>query len=133
MVYNRRLHLFWPIFIEKSVPADDNTYERGTADHLRRDEKYWEIKIAWSEYKNNKWSAKQVSPEVIDKYELQEQDPGSVDPDYRAVLKPIFSKMFSPEGFTFKGSIDTDTFLISSRKSQIAEVSKLPSNMSKYS
>jgi peptidoglycan hydrolase-like protein with peptidoglycan-binding domain len=58
VVWNGRLHIFWPIFTEKAVQpqsASTNTPPR----------KYWEIKLAWSEYKNNKWSAKQLSSEYL--------------------------------------------------------------------
>jgi len=51
VVWNRRLHLFWPIFTEK---AD----EEG-----QPPKKYLEIQIAWSEYRRGKWSAKKMSSE----------------------------------------------------------------------
>lgn len=52
--WNRRLYIFWPIFTEKAEePSSPNTNEAV--------KKYWEIKLAWSEYRNDKWSSKQLS------------------------------------------------------------------------
>lgn len=73
VVYNRRLYLFWPLFAKKNdstlpspdgVPATEN----------------WEIRLAWSEYRQNAWSPKQVSggslvyPEVYYKEKIQRGD-----------------------------------------------------------
>src|SRR5439155_4827402 len=56
VVWNRRLHIFWPILTEKAVEAT-----RGS--NNTPPDKYFEIKLAWSEYKNGKWSAKQMMSE----------------------------------------------------------------------
>lgn len=63
--WNRRLYLFWAIFTEKS--------EQPTKEQRKNDDdpnKYWEIKLAWSEYKNERWSPKKVSKDYLrfDKY-----------------------------------------------------------------
>ncbi len=50
VVWNRRLHLFWPIFTGKENKEEEIS-------------KYWEIQIAWSEYKNGKWTPNKVSKE----------------------------------------------------------------------
>jgi Tc toxin complex TcA C-terminal TcB-binding domain/Neuraminidase-like domain/Salmonella virulence plasmid 28.1kDa A protein/Putative peptidoglycan binding domain len=138
VVWNRRLHLFWPIYTEKAnqnpdlskkreqsiehkqyYPPADSVYSKSLSDlrwtgekwvrRVKQDgdpkegftvtdpvpfnngslagweykgngtwlepgkeidkpnapEKYWEIQIAWSEYKNDKWSAKKISEEVL--------------------------------------------------------------------
>lgn len=57
VVWNRRLYLFWPIFTEKAKKGGKQGEEP---------EKYWEIKLAWSEYRNGKWSAKKISSEYIE-------------------------------------------------------------------
>lgn len=50
VVYKGRLRLFWPVFDEKKQdPAPP----------------YWEIKLAWSEYQDGKWSPKTVSEASI--------------------------------------------------------------------
>jgi Tc toxin complex TcA C-terminal TcB-binding domain/Neuraminidase-like domain/Salmonella virulence plasmid 28.1kDa A protein/Putative peptidoglycan binding domain len=59
VIWNRRLYLFWPIFTVKQkekevkVPAPGSTMEKG--------EKELEIQLAWTEYKNGKWSAKKLA------------------------------------------------------------------------
>jgi Tc toxin complex TcA C-terminal TcB-binding domain/Neuraminidase-like domain/Salmonella virulence plasmid 28.1kDa A protein len=58
VVYNRRIHLFWPIFAEKSDP---NTQDTSQSNPAPKPVKYLEVKLAWSEYKQGKWIAKQVS------------------------------------------------------------------------
>ncbi|MBI4538056.1 MAG: hypothetical protein HY704_00930 [Gemmatimonadetes bacterium] len=63
VVHNRRLMLFWPVFTEA---ADENTPE-GEAP-----EKYWEIQLAWSEYRDGAWSAKKVSEEALTTQALEE-------------------------------------------------------------
>lgn len=63
VVYNSRLYLFWAVFTEQSeqptnipIPnAGDNSF------HVQPPDKYWQIQMAYSEYKNGKWSPKKVS------------------------------------------------------------------------
>jgi Neuraminidase-like domain len=50
VVWNRRLYLFWPIFTKKAEEGSDKTYE---------------VKIAWGEYRQNKWSNKKTSQSSI--------------------------------------------------------------------
>ena len=59
VVWNQRLYLFWPIFTEKANEATKLEKEGS------KPSKYWQIQLAWSEYKNGKWSAKKVSIETI--------------------------------------------------------------------
>jgi hypothetical protein len=59
-VYNRRLYLFWPLFREKAdenVSLEENTPEKPF--------KYYEIQLAWTEYKDGKWLAKRISNEIV--------------------------------------------------------------------
>lgn len=58
VVYNRRLRLYWPIFEEKPQENVDTASENPPQLH-------WEIKLAWSEYKSGKWSAKKISDGFI--------------------------------------------------------------------
>jgi Tc toxin complex TcA C-terminal TcB-binding domain/Neuraminidase-like domain len=62
VVYNRRLFLFWAIFTEKVGPTITlpDAGQNGTAPP-----KYWEIKLAWSEYKGSYWSAKKTSVDAL--------------------------------------------------------------------
>jgi len=62
IIWNRRLYLFWPIFSEKANddPGIPDSGTKGGAPS-----KYLEIQLAWSEYRNNKWSAKKVFKDVL--------------------------------------------------------------------
>ncbi len=53
VVWNRRMHVFWPVFTEKS--------EESTSSTGPPPKKYWEIQLAWSEYRNGKWTPKTLS------------------------------------------------------------------------
>jgi hypothetical protein len=63
VVWNGRLYLFWPVFTEKqeetdiTMPSADQSLSKGAT--------YWEIKIAWSEYKKGKWTAKKITSEWL--------------------------------------------------------------------
>jgi hypothetical protein len=57
VVYNRRLHLLWPVFTEKAVKtAVPVTQTPGT-----EPKRVLELQLAWSELKQGRWSAKRVS------------------------------------------------------------------------
>ncbi len=71
VVWNNRLMLFWGTFTEKqeengsnstiSRPNPDGSMSLSTAPSP----KYLDMKLAWSEYKNGKWSAKNISKDGI--------------------------------------------------------------------
>ena len=56
VVWNRRLYLFWPMFLEKAV---EELVENAAP------QRFYEILLAWSEYRDGKWSPKRVSNDVI--------------------------------------------------------------------
>lgn len=72
VVYNRRLYLFWPIFTEiadqNQQPPQPGSDGRPPAG--RQPIREYQIKLAWSEYKDNKWSAKKVSTVSIGSFLL---------------------------------------------------------------
>jgi Tc toxin complex TcA C-terminal TcB-binding domain/ABC toxin N-terminal region/Neuraminidase-like domain len=71
VVWNRRLHLFWAVLTEKEDRQDKA--QRTAGDDPT---KYWEIKLAWSEYKNKGWSPKRLSKEWLRQNQhLFPQDP----------------------------------------------------------
>ena len=53
--WNNRLYLFWPIFTEK-VKRDPQTLMSAG-----EPQKYFEVKLAWSEYQHGNWVPKQMS------------------------------------------------------------------------
>jgi hypothetical protein len=69
-VWNGRLLVFFPQVMKKTKPnstATGQTVEQSagsTPDALKPIE-YYEIKMGWSEYRNGKWTQKQVTSEVI--------------------------------------------------------------------
>ncbi|MDB5226558.1 MAG: hypothetical protein JWN78_751, partial [Bacteroidota bacterium] len=75
VVLNRRVHLFWPLFTEKADEPSDNDLKPPTINPHDSDDnkyttaskpkKYYEVKLAWSEYKGKKWIAKKVSKDPI--------------------------------------------------------------------
>lgn len=65
-VFNHRIYLFWAVFSEKSAevtsvpvpPAPGSTTSRMNID---KPPKYWQIQMAFTEYKNGKWTPKIIS------------------------------------------------------------------------
>lgn len=93
VVWNRRLYLFWSIFTEKS---EQPTKEQGEED--KDPNKYWEIKLAWSEYKNKSWSPKKVSKKPLrhNKYPYLTKDVPKLPP---------LDVPQDPQNFSFKTRI----------------------------
>lgn len=60
LVYNRRLYLFWPVFTRKPDPYQPKPIPEGS-----EPKEIWEIKMAWSEYHQNRWSSKIVSADFL--------------------------------------------------------------------
>lgn len=90
VVWNRRLCLFWPVFTEKT--RADTTVGASSDAQL----KFWEIQIAWSEFRNKKWTAKRISKAVVESFLLGANTVLSTLP-----LEWTLPKMT----FTFKGLI----------------------------
>lgn len=70
VVWNQRLLIFFPQFMKKTSPNppnNDKTFEEigETSPSDNKPIEYWEMKMAWSEYRNGKWTQKQVSAEAI--------------------------------------------------------------------
>lgn len=65
VIYERRLHLFWPTFTKKQ-PDPNSAIPDNSTDKPQVPPPTVEMHIAWSEYRNGKWSAKRVSNEVME-------------------------------------------------------------------
>jgi hypothetical protein len=69
VVWKGRLFLFWPEFMEKAIEDGnkaDNMHARANIPIGQQEpKKYWEIRLAWSEYVDGAWDSKQVSKEFI--------------------------------------------------------------------
>jgi len=101
VIYNQRMYIFWPVFFEKAkTPTDLNANSEP--------EKYYEIKFAWSEYKNNMWSPKTISANYIEhdfnKDILIDKDRfyGSITVNKENELIINFGNSFSYEGSSLK-------------------------------
>lgn len=55
-VWQGRLFLFWAIFSEEAQTPNDLKAAQGTAP-----EKYWRLKLAWSEFKSGAWSKRRLA------------------------------------------------------------------------
>ncbi|MET3020290.1 Tc toxin subunit A-related protein [Flavobacterium hydatis] len=70
VVWNGRLLIFFPQIVKKIKPAktgDDSMKTLGdTTVNSNLPVEYFEIKMAWSEYRNGKWTQKQLSKDVLD-------------------------------------------------------------------
>jgi hypothetical protein len=64
VVFNQRLYLFWAVFTEKARETPDtmdvpNLSEKSFP--VQKPDKFWQVQLAFSEYKNGKWSPKKIS------------------------------------------------------------------------
>ncbi len=87
VVWKKRFFLFWPEFIEISEASADiankSVEDASTVSmSILEARRHWEIRLAWSEYVDEKWSPKQLSREFVRQnifnkqngYELSERD-----------------------------------------------------------
>ena len=74
LVSKNRLILFWAEFVEKPVnksitndAGEEATIEQSSKMKISdlKADKYWEIKLAWAEYRDGKWGAKNISAEFL--------------------------------------------------------------------
>jgi hypothetical protein len=66
-IWNRRLYIFWPQFVKKANPPSGAPSINLTSGSVSAPspQPYWEISLNWSEYKQGKWSPKQVAKQVL--------------------------------------------------------------------
>lgn len=61
VAWNRRQLIFFPQLAKKTLPPTNLAY----ANPPQPPTSLWEIKLAWSEYRNGKWTQKQVSADAL--------------------------------------------------------------------
>ena len=64
VVFNQRLYLFWAVFTEKARETPDTMAVPDLKEPnfpIQKPNKFWQIQLAYSEYKNGKWSPKKIS------------------------------------------------------------------------
>lgn len=72
VVYNRRLYLFWFTTI---VKAEEETSEDG-----QKPNRYLEIRLAWSQYRQRKWAPKRISEDVVETHRTRNQNARKIQP-----------------------------------------------------
>jgi hypothetical protein len=101
VVWNNRLLLFFPQFLRKTLPLDSGKVDE-----------FWEIKLGWTEYRNDKWTQKQLSggavydtlARAVDSYQFVPRLISSPTPK---LLIEVFETAFANHGlgaFQFAGS-----------------------------
>ncbi len=67
--WKNRIFLFWPMFtVRHDTSSNDGQTPRESADSTSatlQGFKYWEVRLAWSEFVDGKWSPKQISKDFI--------------------------------------------------------------------
>ena len=100
VIWNRRLHLLWPIFTEKSLDTKaDKTFSipsGGGGGQTAAPRKYWEIQLAWSERKRGKWLARRTTPQML------------IDETY------VDKSGFTFKAFPDRGTLTVDVFRLTS-------------------
>lgn len=63
VVYNRRLHLFWPVFMERPQPQQkqDIPLTQPNVNPSPEPMKYWEIQLGWSVLRGGTWTPARIS------------------------------------------------------------------------
>jgi len=99
VVFNNTLLVFFPQFMKKTKASESSTQittnqddDGNTKIPVNKPVEFWELKMAWSEYRNGKWSQKQVSAEAV--YDLSIPDPAQ--PNKLTVFPDISSYTFVP-------------------------------------
>lgn len=70
VVWNKRLIVFFPQIMKKTVPNEEckettlKDLSTKTVDQMKPSD-FYEIKLAWSEHRNGKWTQKQVSNDAV--------------------------------------------------------------------
>ncbi|MEG3918511.1 neuraminidase-like domain-containing protein [Microcoleus sp. T3_A4] len=65
VVWDKRLLIFFPQFAKKTVAVELKPINPNAEIPVSKPKEGWEIKMAWSEYRNGKWTQKQLSAEAI--------------------------------------------------------------------
>jgi hypothetical protein len=96
LIWNRRLYVLWPTFVKKAVPpkSPDSINPTSKSIPVEGSKSFWQVSLAWTELRHNKWSAKQASKNAFD-----------MDPGYFVEDDPARYAKFA---YSFKTSIIKD-------------------------
>jgi hypothetical protein len=75
VVWDKRLLIFFPQFMKKAAPNSRNNQKKiqeiGESKlYENKAIEYWEIKMAWSEYRDRKWTQKQITTEAVSDFAI---------------------------------------------------------------
>jgi hypothetical protein len=70
--FNRRLYLFWAQFVDKPEPKQPGNQAGDSPPPALT---HWEIRMAWSTYRDGTWSAKQISSDAVISNRFISSDP----------------------------------------------------------
>lgn len=88
-VHNRRLFLLWPQFLDKANPPGSvNTPDVNSPTAIAQPDKYWEIRMFWSELKKGKWTPKVLSDSFVILYQSQTGGDKTSNVGFRTRLAP---------------------------------------------
>ena len=69
-VHNRRLYLLWPQFLEKAdEPSYVSTPSANSSTRVAQPNRYWEIRLFWSELRKGKWAPATLSDSYAQMYQ----------------------------------------------------------------
>jgi len=90
VIHNRRLHLLWPQFLEKAnQPSSFPVPTAGqNAPFSAQPDKYWEIRLFWSELKKGKWTPKVLSDTYYKVYQFVTGGANTENITFRVRNKP---------------------------------------------
>jgi Tc toxin complex TcA C-terminal TcB-binding domain/Neuraminidase-like domain/Salmonella virulence plasmid 28.1kDa A protein len=91
-IFNHRLYMFWPQFLEKALAPDNTSIPSLSQSHVPIDQpkKYWEIRLFWSELKKGKWTPKVLSDKFVT---LLQNDASYQDLALRLTNTPIIGNI----------------------------------------
>ena len=92
VVWNERLFVFFPQFMKKTKPNESASGKSVTdiasdSPNNLKPAEYWEIKLAWSEYRNGRWTQKQVGKDAI--YDIPAMPPAIAGASFDSVASAV--------------------------------------------
>lgn len=102
-MWRGRLRFYWLVFT-KDLIADAGAKTRSKEDFVTPASTRWKINLAWTEYKNGKWTAKQVSKQALYSFAIEEEDVTSLE--HLAYMKDRENKGLEVRAWYPSGSLD---------------------------
>jgi hypothetical protein len=81
-MWRGRLRLYWLTFMKEQVSDTASKLRNSKADFVTPPSTRYKINLAWTEYKNDRWTAKQVSKDALYSFPIEEENLASWDQLY---------------------------------------------------